>query len=53
MLLVEKGTETMHVLLHAIGIGSTYYDMKLNMGACLTNTMNGSSHTHTSKTVRR
>ena len=45
-LLVTKDTETMNALLAAIEIESTYYNMKLNMGKCLTITMNGISHTH-------
>ena len=44
-LLVTKDTETMNALLKAIETESWYYNMKLNMGKCLTLTMNGISHT--------
>ena len=45
-LLVTKDTETMNALLKSTEVESTYYNMKLNMGKCLTMTMNGISHTH-------
>ena len=45
-LLVTKDTETMNALLKAIEVEPTYYITKINMGKCLTMTMNGLSHTH-------
>ena len=45
-LLVAKDADTMHVLLKATQTDSTYYNMTLNMGKCLTITLNGIAHTH-------